>query len=164
MILLKDLKANHHFWAFILLIIFRYGQFICKLKINKIFKFIFLLPYFLGNAFIIEGLLHCHFPLTAQIDSGLSLFHPYEIMLNRHVKIGKNVVLRNGVTIGVKYQNGYGGAIVGNNVDVGTGAKIIGKIKIGDNTIIGANAVVTKDFGADLVIAGVPAKVLRKKN
>ncbi|MCO4605885.1 Serine acetyltransferase [Streptococcus infantarius subsp. infantarius] len=54
--------------------------------------------------------------------------------------------------------------IIGNNVDIGVGAKIIGDVKIADNITIGANAVVTKSCtieGATLV--GVPAKVMVKK-
>lgn len=123
-----------------------------------------MIPYHIANQLLIEGLLHCHFPITAVIGSGLSLFHPYEIMLNKHVKIGQNVTIRNGVTIGVKFQGGYGGAVIGDNVDIGTGAKIIGQISIGNNSIIGANAVVTKSFPSNSVIAGVPAKLLRTIN
>ena len=49
---------------------------------------------------------------------------------------------------------------IGDNCFIGPGAKIFGKIKIGDNVAIGANAVVNKSFGNNVTIAGVPAKVV----
>ena len=59
--------------------------------------------------------------------------------------------------------NGYqeGKPVIGNNVLFGVGCKVIGKIKIGDNVIIGANAVVTHDVPDNVVVAGIPAKILR---
>ena len=73
--------------------------------------------------------------------------------------IGHNCVIRQQVTIAEK--NGKAPKI-GNNVVIGAGAKILGDIVIGDNVVIGANAVVTKSFESNLVIAGVPAKVIKK--
>lgn len=52
---------------------------------------------------------------------------------------------------------------IGNNCYIGPGAKIFGKIKIGDNVAIGANAVVNKDFPDGVTIAGVPAKIVSNK-
>ena len=52
---------------------------------------------------------------------------------------------------------------IGDNCFIGPGAKLFGDIKIGDNVAIGANAVVNKDFGDNVTIAGVPAKVVSKK-
>ena len=48
---------------------------------------------------------------------------------------------------------------IGNGVTVGAGAKVLGPITIGDNSAIGANAVVTKDAPADSILTGIPAKV-----
>lgn len=53
--------------------------------------------------------------------------------------------------------------MIGNNCVIYPGAKIFGKITIGDNCIIGANAVVNKSFPNDCVIGGVPAKIIKKK-
>jgi serine O-acetyltransferase len=47
--------------------------------------------------------------------------------------------------------------VIGNNVDIGAGAKILGPIKVGDNVVIGANAVVICDVPDDCIAAGVPA-------
>lgn len=56
-----------------------------------------------------------------------------------------------------------GRQVIGDNVEFGAGAKLIGNIKIGNNIIIGANAVVTHDVVDDCSVAGAPAKVLNKR-
>ena len=50
---------------------------------------------------------------------------------------------------------------IGNNVWIGTGAKIIGSLTIGDNVIVSANAVVTKSIPSNVVVAGVPARIIK---
>lgn len=77
------------------------------------------------------------------------------------VKIGRNCVVMQQVTIGSSRggrRSGY--PILGNNVVVCCGAKIIGKVNIGNNVIIGANAVVVNDVPDNAVVGGVPAKVI----
>ena len=101
---------------------------------------------------------------NANIGSGLMIAHPQCIVIGLNSKIGSNATLESGVTIGTDFEGMYSGGgypCIGNNVSIGTGAKIIGPITIGDNCFIGANSVVTKDMPANSIIAGVPAKVLR---
>lgn len=159
--LIKDLKANHHFWSWVLLIIFRYGQFVDNLPLFPILKFMLSIPYFLGDTIIIEGLLHCHLPRTIKIGPGISLFHPYGIMINRNTIIGADVIIRNNVTVGVKHQGEPTFAEIESGVDIGAGAKILGSIRIGKSCKIGANAVVLQSFEEGCVIAGVPAQRIR---
>ncbi|HSN24126.1 MAG TPA: serine acetyltransferase, partial [Methylomicrobium sp.] len=64
---------------------------------------------------------------------------------------------RNGVTIGLKRTNVPGAPVIGNRVDIGAGAKILGPIRIGDDVAIGANAVVLQDIPANSLAVGVPA-------
>jgi len=99
-----------------------------------------------------------------RIGKGLFLPHPNGIVLNPNVVIGDNCSLLHQVTIG---NNGFKGmndlAVIGNNVQVGAGAKIIGPCKIGNDISIGANSVVTKDILDGQVVAGIPARVLSNK-
>ena len=78
-------------------------------------------------------------------------------------KCGKHIYLRQGVTVG---SNGHGGMathpILGDYVTFGANAVVVGGITIGNNVIIGANAVVTKDVPDNCVVAGVPAKIIKK--
>jgi len=78
-------------------------------------------------------------------------------------KCGKNVLIRQGVTIG---NNGISedAPEIGENVQFGANSMAIGNIKIGDNVMIGAGAVVTRDVPSDCVVAGVPAKIIRRLN
>ena len=74
---------------------------------------------------------------------------------------GKNVYLRQGVTVGNSGRKKCRHPRIGNNVTFGANAVVIGDIEIGDGTVIGANAVVTKSTPPNSVVAGVPAKIIK---
>ena len=95
---------------------------------------------------------------------GLSIAHRGTITVNGNAKIGKNCRIHECTCIGAT--NGTGDAPqIGDNVFIGTGAKIIGNIVIGDDVAIGAGAVVTKSFEeSNITIAGVPAKKISNNN
>ena len=71
--------------------------------------------------------------------------HLNGIVINSNTQIGKNATIFQQVTIGVADIDSQKAPIIGNNVLIGAGAKILGNIKIGNNVKIGANAVVTKN-------------------
>ena len=82
---------------------------------------------------------------------GLTIWHWGPIIINPTAKIGKNCTLYPGVLIGHKYP-GNGSAIIGDNVFIGAGTKIIGPVKIGNNVTIGQNCVITKDIPDNSVV------------
>lgn len=91
-------------------------------------------------------------------DSGLTIYHHGTIIINPNVRIGKNCKLHGNNCIG---NNGIseGCPKIGDNVDIGFGAVVIGDIQIADDIKIGANAVVNKTFNEPgITIAGVPAR------
>ena len=94
---------------------------------------------------------------------GLQLFHTGDfIWIGKGCKVGSNCTLRPGVVFGRKCVKPDPDTIkVGNNCEFGVGSKIIGKVKIGDNVIVGANAVVTKDVPDNAVVVGIPAVVIK---
>lgn len=94
------------------------------------------------------------------IDGGLCVFHGFGIVINPFSKIGKNCIIFQGVTIGVSEPGGKA-PIIGNDVFIGCGAKILGDIRIGDNVKIGAGAVVIKDIPSNVTVVGVPAKIVK---
>ena len=97
-------------------------------------------------------------PETCIIGPGLELPHCLPIVVHYNAKIGKNCTLHQFVTIG---GDSRGKApVIGDNCFIGSGAVIIGDIKIGKNVTIGANAVVTKDVPDNATVGGVPAKIL----
>ena len=73
------------------------------------------------------------------------------------------VVVRNGVVVGLRHVDAPCAPQIGDNVDIGAGAKVLGNIRIGNNVAIGANAVVLVDVPDDHVAYGVPAVVKPRK-
>lgn len=89
---------------------------------------------------------------------GLSIAHYGTIVVSNHAKVGKNCRIHEGVNIGSTNGNEMAPQI-GDNVFIGTGAKIIGNISIADDVAIGANAVVVKSITEKgVTYGGVPAK------
>ena len=82
-------------------------------------------------------------PLNCQIGGGLLIPHPNGIVIHPDAAIGVNCLIFQQVTLGIR--SGPGVPIIGGHVDIAAGAKILGPVRIGDHTRIGANAVVTKD-------------------
>jgi len=92
---------------------------------------------------------------------GLSIAHYGSIVVNRNVRVGKNCRIHSCVNIG---EGNKKNPIIGDNVYIGPGAKIFGKIKIGNNVAIGANAVVNNDVPDNVTVGGVPAKSISHKD
>lgn len=82
------------------------------------------------------------------------------VIISQFAKVGRASVIYHQVTIGSK--DNETAPTIGDNVTIYPGAKIIGNITIGNNVIIGANAVVTKSFPDNCIVGGVPAKVIKK--
>ncbi len=94
----------------------------------------------------------------ADIGPGLVILHSFGIVINSSVRAGKNLVIEHGVTIGAEKNQS---PVLGDNVFIGAGAKVIGAVTIGSDVKIGANAVVLKDLPDGATAVGVPAKVVR---
>jgi serine O-acetyltransferase len=96
-----------------------------------------------------------------KIGSGLYIGHFGGVVINQDVVIGDNCNLSHGVTLGqVNRGERAGSPVIGNNVYIGPGAKIIGRIRVGNGAAVGANAVVVDDVPDGTAVAGVPAKVV----
>lgn len=99
-------------------------------------------------------------PLNCKIGGGLSIPHPNGIVIHPAAEIGINCLIHQQVTIGTK-RDGKLPTIKG-HVDIGAGAKILGGITLHEHALVGANAVVTRDVQSYEVVAGIPAKVVKK--
>jgi serine O-acetyltransferase len=99
-------------------------------------------------------------PCETAIGRRLRIEHPGDIIVSGDAVLGDDVILRNGVTIGLRRTGERGSPVIGNRVDIGAGAKILGEIVIGDDVSIGANAVVIRDVPSYSVAVGVPAKII----
>jgi serine O-acetyltransferase len=97
----------------------------------------------------------------ASIGPGLFIDHGMGVVIGETTEIGEDVTLYQNVTLGgTRLAKGKRHPTLGSNVVVGAGAKILGPIKVGDNSRIGANAVVVKDVPANSVVVGVPGHVV----
>ena len=84
--------------------------------------------------------------------------HYGTIVVNPKCRIGANCNINACVNIGM------GGSVIGDNCYISPGVKIVKPVRIGNNVVIGANAVVNKDIPDDCMVAGIPAKVIKKYN
>ncbi len=101
----------------------------------------------------------------AIIGKGLFIDHGTGVVIGETAVIGDNVTILHGVTLGGRgMQKGKRHPTVGNNVFIGSGAKVLGNIKIGDNAKIGANAVILKDVPENATVVGVPGKIVKIRN
>jgi serine acetyltransferase len=97
-------------------------------------------------------------PDSTQIGKGLLFAHPYATVLNAE-SIGDYFSCLNCVTIGKK---GTQRPVIGNHVSMGAGSMVIGPVHIGNNVTIGAGAVVVKDVPDNCVVAGNPARIIKR--
>ena len=105
-------------------------------------------------------LCHCIIGRGAEFGPGFVLIHSTGVVINGRVRGGANVLLEHQVTIGAEKRSA---PVLGNDVFIGAGAKIIGAVNVGDGARVGANAVVVEDVPARSTVVGIPARVVRKR-
>ncbi|HIG8620645.1 TPA: serine acetyltransferase [Klebsiella michiganensis] len=121
------------------------------------------IPFVILNIVINECVFCIELPWRARIGYGLKLYHPHCIVINRGTVIGQNCTLRQGVTIGsVTDSQGREGDSprIGDNVEFGAHAVVIGAVTLGNNVKVGAGTVVTKDLAAGMIAVGQPCRIL----
>ena len=178
-------RSDHDSLLFLLYSdLFRYyGRFSFKLFLKEMllgvgYKYTFwlrLTNYFFNKSNLFKPLFYMSFVILrhymfkfgveigycTKIGPGFYIGHQGGIVINKNAVIGKNCNISQGVTIGQSNRGDKKGApVIGNNVFIGPGAKIIGKIRVGDGACVGANAVVTRDIEMNSVVGGIPARVL----
>jgi serine O-acetyltransferase len=134
-----------------------------ELLLNKYFRTLF---YFRTTGFF-SKVLRVFYPkqntfiidVHTKIGGGLILAHPYATILNAQ-SIGNNVYVNHLVTVGEKNNLK---PTIGNNVELHANCTVIGGVTIGENAIIGAGAVVSKDVPENCIAIGNPAQIIEKK-
>jgi serine O-acetyltransferase len=102
-------------------------------------------------------------PCEALVGRGCRIDHFGGIIVSGYARIGDGCVIRQGVTVGLRHVDDPTAPRIGDRVDIGAGAKLLGPITIGEGAVIGANAVVLRDVPAGAVAVGIPARILPKR-
>lgn len=155
-----DLRAHggllgaQGFWA---LAVYRFGRWRYGLRsplLRKLMSFVYKLLFKFVQ--IVAGI---ELPCEAEIGKNFVIDHFGGIVVSGFAKFGDNCRIRNGVVVGLARLDDPCAPVIGDNVEIGAGAKLLGRIRIGNNVLIGANAVVTCDVPDDSIAVGVPAVV-----
>jgi serine O-acetyltransferase len=104
-------------------------------------------------------------PYTVKLGRRVIIEHQNAIIIHGYATIGDDCIIRQGVTMGNRYlDRPLDAPKLGQRVNVGAGAKILGNVTIGDDVNIGANAVVLSDIPPGKTVVGIPAKIISTKN
>ena len=145
-------------WA---VMVYRFGRWVRCIKVPILSHLLKILAFLLFKLTeIVSGI---SLPASAEIGKGFYVGHFGYIVLHSDVKMGENCSVVSGVLIGTLGLGKTGVPVMGNNVYIGAGAKILGGIKIGNNVKIGANSVVLTDIPDGATAVGIPAKVTEKE-
>jgi serine O-acetyltransferase len=150
---------RHGFWA---LAVYRFGRWRYSIKPRALrapFSFLYRFLKFFTDPF-----LGVEMPCETVIGKRLIFEHVGGIVISGDAILGDDCILRNGVTIGLRHQLQRGSPRIGHRVDIGTGAKLLGPIHIGNDVAIGANAVVLCDVPDGCTAVGIPARVMPRRS
>jgi serine O-acetyltransferase len=102
-------------------------------------------------------------PCEAIVGRRFRIDHFGGIVISGDAVFGEDCIIRNGVTVGLRNTGKRGSPVIGDRVDIGAGAKVLGAIRIGSDVAIGANAVVLSDVPSNSVAVGIPARIIPAK-
>lgn len=159
-----DLRAHGGHWGalgFWALVVYRFGRWrygvrpvLLRKALSAVYRVLFKLVQ------IVTGI---ELPCEVTIGRNFVIDHHGGIVISGFTRFGDDCRIRSGVCIGLSHVGDPRAPVIGNGVDIGTGAKLLGPITIGDNVLIGANAVVLCDVRSDSIAVGVPARVKARK-
>nr|WP_278986423.1 hypothetical protein [Plesiomonas shigelloides] len=136
---------------------YRIGNFFYKRKVYLLSSFFKNINFILFNSYI---------PSSAQIGEGTKFaYGGIGVVIHKDAIIGRNCILGQGITIGAA--EGYASdvankaPVIGDNCYLSAGCRIIGDVKVGSNSIVGASSLVNKSFPSNSVIVGIPARVIK---
>jgi serine O-acetyltransferase len=153
----KTYQSNIGAQGFWVMLVYRFGRWrygVRPVILRKLFSLIYKILFKFVQ--IVTGI---ELPCETEIGKNFIIDHFGGIVVSGYAKFGDNCRIRNGVVVGLKNLDDPGAPQIGDNVDIGAGAKVLGKITIGNNVRIGANAVVLSDVPDNSIAVGVPAAI-----
>jgi serine O-acetyltransferase len=146
----NEIKYNHGF---------RFIFYWRKTKENTILKKYY--SWRMNKLTLITGI---EIPITVQIGAGFRMIHPYNITINSKAKLGENVTILKGATIGNEKRGIRKGVpYIGDNVYIGLNSTIVGNISVGNDVLIAANSYVNINIPDHSIVIGNPCRIIYKK-
>lgn|SRR3989338_9051490 len=150
------LLFDQGFWA---VLIYRFCRYLYCMRIPVLSLILRFFAFLLFK--LVEIICGISVPPSVDVKAGFYIGHFGGIIIHYKVRIGKNCSIGTGVVVGTRGLGDEGVPVIGDNVYVGVGAKILGAVKIGNNVKIGANAVVLTDVPDNATAVGIPAKIIQ---
>jgi putative colanic acid biosynthesis acetyltransferase WcaB len=155
-LLQADVAANKHDpKGLVLVVSYRLAAEARRFGQGKLTRRLAVLPVLLAYRILVEWVLGVELPAQVQAGPGLRIRHGQGLVVNTGTVLGADVMLRHNVTIG-NIRRGPGDTtgcpVIGDGVEFGAGAVVVGDITVGDGALIGANAVVSRDVPAGAVV------------
>ena len=151
--------SQQGFWA---MVVYRYGRWRYGIRnplLRKPFSLLYRVLYKMAQ--ILTGI---ELPCEVPVGRNFRIDHFGGIVISGYASFGDDCIVRNGVTVGLKNIEEKAAPKIGNHVNIGAGAKLLGNITIGDNVDVGANAVVIASVPANSIAVGIPARIIPKKS
>ena len=145
------------------MLVYRFGRWRYTVRtrpVRKVFSFIYHILFKL-----IQILTGVELPCEVNVGKNFVIDHFGGIIISGFATFGDNCRIRNGVVVGLSHVEDRCAPSIGSNVDIGAGAKLLGRITIGNNVLVGANSVVLCNVPDNSIAVGVPAlvKPLKRK-
>jgi serine O-acetyltransferase len=156
----EDFRAHNRNWGaqgFWAMVVYRFGRWRYSVRPIILRKLLSLMYHVLLK--LVQILTGIDLPCEVEVGRNFVIDHFGGIVISGYAKFGDNCRIRNGVVVGLRRVEETSAPTIGNDVDIGSGAKILGPIRIGNNVLIGANAVVICDVPDDSIAVGVPAVI-----
>lgn len=160
----EDLRVYDGNWGcqgFWVMLVYRFGRWRYGVRptiLRKIFSALYKVLFKL-----VQVLTGVELPCEVGVGRNFRIDHFGDVIISGYASFGDNCIVRNGVTVGLKNIEEKVAPTVGNSVNIGAGAKLLGPIIIGDNVDIGANAVVITSVPDNSIAVGIPARIIAKK-
>jgi serine O-acetyltransferase len=147
------------FWA---MVVYRFGRWrytVRPLLARRLCSLIYRVLYKVVQ--IVTGI---ELPCEVEVGRNFVIDHSGGIVISGYAKFGDDCRIRSGVVVGLARMDDACAPAIGNNVDIGAGAKVLGRIRVGNDVLIGANAVVTRDVPDGSIAVGVPAVIKPRRS
>ena len=154
----KQLWLNPAVWA---IAVYRFGNWLYVDKPSALIAAPLKVVFLFANLFC-EVVMEMHIDCQATIGPGLYIAHIGGVHMNPAAVLGKNCDVAHRVTIGASAMGRQGVPVLGDDVYVGTGATLVGKIKIGSGAKIAANTLVITNVPEGATIMGVPGRIIMR--